>query len=80
MFMRLEDHEVLKVTKIMLPVKCLLNLSVFRRCQLLGLPMNSTWGILKKMFGLHPYKIVLSRELKLFDSRKHRDFVDLVVG
>jgi len=43
------------------------NLSIPRRSQQLGLSQTTTWRILRKDLGLHPYKIVLTQELKPLD-------------
>ena len=40
------------------------NLSVARRSQEFGISQTSTWRILSKDFGLHPYKIQLTEGLK----------------
>ena len=40
------------------------NLSVLRRSQEFGICQTSTWRILRKDLGLHPYKIQLTQELK----------------
>jgi len=38
-----------------------------RRSQELGLSATSTWRILRRDLGLHPYKIQLTQELKIND-------------
>ncbi|EFN79652.1 hypothetical protein EAI_17038, partial [Harpegnathos saltator] len=38
--------------------------SIPRRAQELGLSQTSTWRILRRDLGLHPYKIQLAQELK----------------
>lgn len=50
------------------------NLSIPRRAQELGLKKTSTWRILQKDLNLHPYKIVLTQELKPLDHRRRREF------
>ena len=40
------------------------NLSAPRRFQQFGISQTSTWRILRKDFGLHPYKIQLTEGLK----------------
>lgn len=50
------------------------NLSVRRRSQQLDLTYGSTWRILRKDLGLHPYKIQLVQELKPNDHRCRRNF------
>ena len=52
------------------------NLSVPRRSQELGISQISTWRILRKDLGLHPYKIQLTQELKPNDHSLRRRFVD----
>lgn len=52
------------------------NLSISRRSQQLGLSQTSTWRILRKDLGLHPYKVVLTQELKPNDHRLRREFAD----
>jgi len=41
--------------------------SISRRSQELGLSATSTWRILRRDLGLHPYKIQLIQELKVND-------------
>ena len=48
------------------------NLSVPRRSQELGISQTSTWRILRKDLGLHPYKIQLTQELKPNDHSLRR--------
>lgn len=36
--------------------------------QKLGLSQNTTWRILRRNMGLHPYKIQLTQELKVIDN------------
>lgn len=55
------------------------NLSIPRRSQELGLSQTTTWRILRKDLGLHPYKIVLTQELKPLDHRKRREFADFAL-
>jgi len=50
--------------------------SISRRSQELGLSVTSTWRILRRDLGLHPYKIQLSQELKVNDHRQRRVFAD----
>lgn len=50
------------------------NLSIRRRSQEVGLCASTTWKILRKDLGLHPYKIHLVQELKFMDHRKRREF------
>jgi len=52
------------------------NLSVPRSAQALRLSTMTTWRILRKDLGLHPYKIVLTQELKPPDHRMRRTFAD----
>lgn len=52
------------------------NVSVVRRSQQLGFSPMSTWRILKKDLGLHPYKLILSQELKPADHGLRRTFTD----
>lgn len=52
------------------------NLSIPRRSQELHLSKTTTWRILRKDLGLHPYKIVLTQQLKPLDHRKRREFAD----
>lgn len=52
------------------------NLSIPRRSQELHLSQTTTWRILRKDLGLHPYKIVLTQELKPLDHQKRRLFAD----
>ncbi|XP_065084407.1 uncharacterized protein LOC135706689 [Ochlerotatus camptorhynchus] len=47
-----------------------------RRAQELGLSQASTWRILRRELGLHPYKIQLTQELKLNGHRQRRLFAD----
>ena len=48
------------------------NLSVPHRSQELNISQTSTWHILRKDFGLHPYKIQLTEELKPNDHSLRR--------
>lgn len=50
--------------------------SIPRRAQELGLSQTSTWRILRRDLGLHPYKIQLTQELKVNDHRQRRLFAD----
>ena len=50
--------------------------SIPRRAQELGLSQTSTWRILRRDLGLHPYKIQLTQELKVDDHRQRRLFAD----
>lgn len=50
------------------------NQSIRRRSQQLGISQASVWRILRKDLYLHPYKIVLTQELKLLDHRQRREF------
>lgn len=50
--------------------------SIPRRAQELGLSQTSTWRILRRDLGLHPYKIQLTQELKVNDHRQRRSFGD----
>ncbi|EFN75580.1 hypothetical protein EAI_08636, partial [Harpegnathos saltator] len=50
--------------------------SIPRRAQELGLSQTSTWRILRRDLGLHPYKIQLAQELKVNDHRQRRLFAD----
>lgn len=50
--------------------------SVRRRAQQLGLSTMSTWRILRKDLGRHPYKLVLTQELKPAGHRLCREFAD----
>ena len=52
------------------------NLSVPRQSQELGISQTSTWRILRKDLGLHPYKIQLTQELKPNDHSLRRRFTD----
>lgn len=52
--------------------------SIPRRAQELGLSQSSTWRILRRDLGLHPYKIQLTQELKINDHRQRRLFADWV--
>jgi len=52
------------------------NLSIRRRSQELGLCPSTTWKILRKDLGLHPYKIQLVQELKPRDHYMRRSFAD----
>lgn len=51
-------------------------LSIPRRAQELGLSSTSTWRILHKDLGLHPYKVQLTQELKPNDHRQRREFAE----
>jgi len=53
--------------------------SISRRSQELGLSATSTWRILRRDLGLHPYKIQLTQELKVNDHRQRRVFADWVL-
>ena len=46
--------------------------SIFKRSQELGISLTTTWRILQKDLGFHPYKIVLTQELKPNDHRLRR--------
>ena len=46
------------------------------RAQALGLSQTSTWPILRRDLGLHPYKIQLTQELKFNCHRQCRLFAD----
>jgi len=50
------------------------NQSIPRRSQELGISSTSLWRILRKDLGLHPYKIVLTQELKPHDHQMRRKF------
>lgn len=50
--------------------------SIPRRAQELGLSQTTTWRILRRDLGLHPYKIQLTQELKVNDHRQRRVFAD----
>lgn len=52
------------------------NLSIPRRAQQLNLSQTTTWRILRKDLGLHPYKIQLVQELKPQDHGMRRTFAD----
>ena len=52
---------------------------VFKRSQELGISSTTTWEILQEGLSFHPYKLVLSQELKPNDSRSRRVFSDWVV-
>ena len=52
------------------------NVSIRRRSQELGLCPSTTWKILRKDLGLHPYKIQLVQELKPRDHDMRRSFAD----
>jgi len=52
--------------------------SISHRSQELGLS-TSTWRILRRDLGLHPYKIQLIQELKVNDHRQRRVFADWVL-
>ena len=52
------------------------NLSITRRSQEVGISKASTWRILRKDLGLHPYKIQLTQELKTVDRSVRRTFAD----
>lgn len=54
-------------------------MSIFKRSQQLSLSQTTTWRILRKDLGLHPYKIVLTQELKPLDHQKRREFANLVL-
>jgi len=49
--------------------------SISRRSQELGLSATSTWRILRRDLGLHPYKIQLTQELKVNDHRQRRALI-----
>jgi len=53
--------------------------SISRCSQELGLSATSTWRILRRDLGLHPYKIQLTQELKVNDHRQRRMFADWVL-
>jgi len=53
--------------------------SISRRSQELGLSATSTWRILRRNLGLHPYKIQLTQEFKINDHRQRRVFADWVL-
>lgn len=53
--------------------------SIPRRAQELGLSKTSTWRILRRDLGLHPYKIQLTQELKANDHRQRREFAQWAV-
>jgi len=53
--------------------------SISRRSQELGLSATSTWRILCRDLGLHPYKIQLIQELKVNDHKQRRVFADWVL-
>jgi len=44
--------------------------SISRRSQEFGLSATSTWRILRRDLGLHPYKIQLTQKLKVNDHRQ----------
>lgn len=44
--------------------------SISHRAQELGLSQTSTWRILRRDLGLHPYKIQLNQEIKVNDQRR----------
>lgn len=50
--------------------------SIPRRAQELGFSQTTTWRILRRDLGLHPYKIQLTQELKVNDHRQRRVFAD----
>lgn len=50
--------------------------SIPRRAQELGLSATSTWRIMRRDLGLHPYKVQLTQELKPNDHRQRRVFAD----
>lgn len=50
--------------------------SIPRRSQELGISQTSLWRILRKDLGLHPYKIVLTQELKPNDHLLRRNFTN----
>lgn len=50
--------------------------SISRRSQELGLSATSTWQILRRDLGLHPYKIQLTQELKVNDHTQRRVFAN----
>ncbi|CAK9801727.1 Transposable element Tc3 transposase [Anthophora quadrimaculata] len=52
------------------------NLSIPRCAQAVGLSATSTWRILRKDLGMHPYKIQLTQELKPQDHQARRTFTD----
>ncbi|CAK9834549.1 hypothetical protein ANTRET_LOCUS11064 [Anthophora retusa] len=52
------------------------NLSIPHRAQAVGLSATSTWRILRKDLGMHPYKIQLTQELKPQDHQARRTFTD----
>ena len=54
------------------------NMSLTRRSQALGISVTSLWRIFRNDFGLHPYKIKLTQDLKPLDHRKRRMFVNWV--
>lgn len=60
--------------------------SIHRRAQELGLSQTSTWRILRRDLGLHPYKIQLAQELKVNDHRQrtmdilHERFEGMVIS
>ncbi|KYM85303.1 hypothetical protein ALC53_04546 [Atta colombica] len=47
--------------------------------QELGLSTTSTWRILRRDLGLHPYKIQLTQEFKVNDHRQRRVFANWVL-
>lgn len=50
--------------------------SILRRSQELGLSQTTTWRILRRDLGLHPYKIQLTQGLKVNDHRQRRVFAE----
>ena len=53
--------------------------SIPRRTQELGLSQTTTWRILRRDLGLHPYKIQLTQELKVNDHIQQRVFTKLAL-
>ena len=53
--------------------------SIFKRSQELGISSTTTWRILHKDLGFHPYKIMLTQELKPNDHRSRPAFSDWVM-
>lgn len=53
--------------------------SIPRRSQELGISMSSTWRILHRDLGMHPYKIQLTQKIMENDHRPRRVFADWVL-
>ena len=54
------------------------NMSLTRRSQALGISVTSLWRIFRNDFGLHPYKIKLTQDLKPLHHQKRRMYLQWV--